>query len=251
MTIKHPSAADLPRLRQLWQEAFGDTDAFLDSFFQTAFHPERCLCAWEEGRLASAIYWFDCTLGGEAVAYLYALATDKALRGKGIAGALMAGTHAHLKSRGCKAALLVPGEPSLAGYYRSMGYEFCGGIRSFSCAAAAVEALKPLSAEEYASLRRQYLPENSVVQEGENLRFLAAQARFYAGEDFLLAARQEGSRLVCPELLGNAGAAPGIVAALGCEEGVFRMPGEDSFAMGLPLNGGKLPPVRYFAFAFD
>ena len=30
MTIDSPSANQIPGLRQLWQQAFGDTDAFLD-----------------------------------------------------------------------------------------------------------------------------------------------------------------------------------------------------------------------------
>ena len=39
MRSDHPTDNEIPGLRQLWQEAFGDADAFLDSFFQTAFSP--------------------------------------------------------------------------------------------------------------------------------------------------------------------------------------------------------------------
>ena len=36
----------------------------------------------------------------------------------------------------------------------------------------------------------QFLPQGGVVQEGANLDFLEKQARFFAGHDFLLAARE-------------------------------------------------------------
>jgi hypothetical protein len=52
------------------------------------------------------------------------------------------------------------------------------------------------------------------------------------------------------ELLGEANAAPGIVAAFGCPEGVFRMPGEDDFAMYFPLVESAAAP-GHLGFAFD
>ena len=36
MTFDYPTPQQLPGLRQLWQQVFGDTDEFLDAFFSTA-----------------------------------------------------------------------------------------------------------------------------------------------------------------------------------------------------------------------
>ena len=253
MIIKSPTTEDQPRLRQLWKQAFGDSDAFLDDFFHTAFHPSRCLCIWEEDSLASAIYWFDCALGGQKIAYLYALATDTRHRGKGLARKLMMRLHDLLESRGYRAALLVPGSESLSALYRTMGYDFCGGIRTFSCTATQDSlSLRPVTPEEYALLRRQYLPEGSVIQEGAALDFLATQAQLYAGDGFLLAAQAEQEELMGLELLGNRTAAAAIVRALGCKSGWFRIPGtQKQFAMFRPLGIGTNAPPAYFAFAFD
>jgi len=253
MTIKHPTQEDLPQLRQLWKEAFGDSDAFLDLFFATGFHPQRCLGLWEDNRLASAIYWFHCTLNGHPVAYLYALATDRAFRGRGLAHRLMAHLHGHLTQQGYTAALLVPGTEALSGLYKEMGYAFCGGIREFSRTAAGTAVpLRSVTPEEYARLRRQYLPENSVVQEGENLRFLAAQAALYAGDGFLMAAKKENNTLFALEMLGSTAAASQIIQALNCDRGIFRTPGtQRPFAMFHPLGSNTPAPADYFAFAFD
>ena len=67
MIIDAPRKEDIPRLRQLWQQAFGDTDAFLDGFFNTGFSPDRCRCLQADGVLAAALYWFDCDFRGESL----------------------------------------------------------------------------------------------------------------------------------------------------------------------------------------
>ena len=162
----------------------------------------------------------------------------------------MADTHAHLKELGYAGALLVPGDPGLRNMYRDMGYEDMTGVQRFSCEAGAPVSLEPICAEQYMALRREFLPEDAVLQEGENLRFLERLAQFYQGEDFLLCAVKEDDRLTVPELLGNIKAAPGIVAALGCGEGIFTVPGEEPFAMGMEFTSDFRKP-RYFAFAFD
>ena len=89
------------------------------------------------------------------------------------------------------------------------------------------------------------------MQENENLIFLEKQASFYAGDGFLLAARTEKGTVFGLELLGNTELAPGIVRALGCENGIFRVNGDGKpFAMYLDLAGKDRAP-SYFAFAFD
>lgn len=249
MTIEFPREDRIPQLRMLWKEAFGDPDTFLDSFFATAFSSERCLCAVEAGKVLSAVYWFHCECWGKPMAYLYALATDRACRGKGLAHSLMDAVHRQLADRGYAGTLLVPGEDSLFELYATMGYRLCGSTRSFSCAGAAEAVnLRRVDRAEYARLRREFLPEGGVIQEGENLDFLQTQASFYTGAGFLLAARREGDTLYGLELLGDTGVAPGAVRALGCGKGMFRAYGPgDPFAM---YRGSGEPPV-YFGLAFD
>ncbi len=251
MIIKQPEPEHIPQLRSLWQQAFGDTDAFLDKFFSAGFAPERCRCVMDRGQVAAALYWFNCQWGGRPLAYIYAVATGKAFRGQGLCRRLMADTHEHLKDKGYAGAILVPGDPGLRRMYRNMGYEDMTGIRRFSCTAGVPVSLEAIDAARYAALRREKLPGNAVLQEGENLRFLETMAQFYAGEGILLCAVKDGDRLTIPELLGDPAAAPGIVAALGCKEGVFSVPGEDEpFAMGIALAPDFRKP-SHFAFAFD
>ncbi len=248
-----PDNGDREALRGLWKEAFGDGDAFLDLFEVTAFSPDRARALFCDGVLSAALYWFDCECGGEKLAYLYAISTAKAARGRGLCRALMEDTHSHLKSLGYSAALLVPSSESLFGFYERLGYRVATKVSEFSCLAESgpIELVR-IDGEEYAKLRREWLPEGGVVQEGENMRFLSAQAELYRGEKILLAARNEKDALIGAELFGNVEAAPRIVRALGAEKGVFRTVGSDrDFSMIYPLDPLKAPPLTYFGLAFD
>lgn len=244
MNFDYPTHNQVPALRQLWKEAFGDTDSFLDRFYSKAFSPTRCLCATIDGEVAAMAYWFDC---GE-YAYIYAVATAEKHRGKGISHGLMTHIHQILTDEGYAGCLLVPGEESLRQFYRGMGYENCSGVHEFEVDAGAPLPLRKLDAQEYAALRRQYLPAGGVVQEGVNLDFLSCWAEFYEAPNALVAAVWEEGKLLVLDLLGDVQKASGIVAALGADSGWFRSPGETPFAMHKALNA-NIPP-KYFAFCF-
>lgn len=240
-------------LRRLWQEAFGDTDAFLNVFFETAFSAQRCRCVTQNDEVAAALYWFDCSCRDRKIAYLYAIATAKAHRGQGLCSSLMSDTHKHLTKQGYSGAVLVPSSESLFGFYRNMGYQNNGTVEEFCCTAApSGTPLRRIDTWEYAERRRALLPVGGVVQEGENLTFLQTQATLYAGDGFLLAARGEGTTLYGAELLGNRAQAPAIVKSLGYTTGKFRVPGESTpFAMYRSLDHQETPPPDYFGLAFD
>lgn len=252
MTIDRPLDHQMNNLRTLWKEAFGDTDEFLDTFFSTAFSADRCRCVTSNHSVVAVLYWFDCFYEDQKLAYVYAVATACSHRGQGFSHKLMENTHAHLKSLGYDGVLLVPGSESLFHFYESMGYQTCTHIQEFSCEAKKEDTrIQEINHLEYAQLRPQYLPSGSVIQEQENLDFLNAQARFYAGDDFLLAASLRGNRLFGIELLGDTSVAPQILNTLGYKKGTFRSPGcERPFAMYYPLKKADAFP-SYFGFAFD
>lgn len=250
MTIDFPNVQLISGLRNLWQEAFGDTDTFLDCFFSTGFSQDRCRCICEHGKPVAALYWFDCNWGEKRLAYLYAVATAKSHRGHGLCHRLMEDTHALLRQQGYDGIVLVPAQPSLFSFYEKMGYRCFGGIRQWNATAGEPISLKELDAIQYATLRTGYLPENSVRQDGKLLDFLGSYARFYQGADFLVCCAEDDGRLMAYELLGNTAAADGILAALKLKTGTFRAPGNAPFSMYYPLANDHTFP-GYFAFALD
>lgn len=256
MTIDRPADCHISQLRELWREAFGDSCEFLDAFFTTAYSPARSLCVLDGSNVAAAVYWFDCELQGKKIAYLYALATAIAYRGQGIGHRLMDEVHSRLLQQGYEAVILVPGTEKLAAFYETMGYSSCAPMAEFVCTGApdAVH-LRRVAPEEYARQRRELFSLSEpagVIQEGENLAFLAAQAELYSGKNFLLAAYGQGDTLVGIEFLGETQMAPGIVQALGYAKGSFRTRGQGrNFAMYRPLRESAPSAPAYFGLAFD
>jgi ribosomal protein S18 acetylase RimI-like enzyme len=240
--------ADVGALKTLWQAVFGDPESWLNRFFENCFSENRYHALWEENRAISALYWFDCVLNDQKIAYIYAVATDEKHRGRGLATRLMGETHGILRENGYAGAILVPSEEKLFGFYEKLGYRTATAVGEFTAdAAGAPVPLQKIDAESYVNLRKQYLPPNGVVQGREVLALLD----LYRGSDFLLAANVHNNTLYTQELLGNAEVAPQILQALNLPHGNFRTPGEDRpFAMFLPLQE-NCPMPAYFGIALD
>lgn len=268
--ILPPKEIDIPRMRQIWKEAFWDEDGFLDPFFTVGFSPDRCLCAFSVDEPVAAIYWFDAAFRGKKVAYLYALATAEHYRGRGIARQLLDETHEYLRQKDYQATLLVPGNRKLAQWYQRLGYEYCCEMVDFPCKTPGEPvAIRPVSPAEYGVLRKTYLPEGSVEQDAVTLEFLATQAMLYAGENFLMAGYLNFyDFLTVTEFLGDISAVPGILGALNQPGALFRSPvsviaGQNStfvpqwversqqLPMFRPLTDPALAPPAYFAFPFS
>lgn len=239
-------------LKQLWLQAFDDTADVPEAFFATGFSPGRFQCVWRDDKPVSALYWFNCTLYGQKIAYIYAAATDEAYRGRGLFRQLMTQTHETLAQKGYTGAVLVPGSRELIGLYEKLGYIPVTSVTEFACDWGSMPVpLQEVSLDRYAALRKKLLPEGGLLQEGETLAFLHTQGKFYAGADFLLAAAVEDGALVVQELLGDTNAAPGILRALNLPRGRFRAPGTDrAFAMFLPLQP-DCPVPTYLGLALD
>ena len=252
MKIDYPLPYQLPELRNLWKEAFGDTDAYLDLFFGTGYSPTRCRCVTEEGHVAAALYWLDVFCDGQKMAYIYAVATGKAYRGRGLCRMLMEDTHNVLCSRGVYGAVLSPGDAGLARMYGTLGYRHCANIGQIRCQAGEKSiAMQRVSGELFNAQRNVLLPAGGLELGKAAAGFLAAQAELYVGENCTLAALRTEQGFFGMELLGDPKLAPDILKTLECETGVFRFPfGDHPFAMFCPLKKkAKMP--QYLGVAFD
>lgn len=241
---------DIPALRRLWREAFGDPDAFLDRFFALGFAPERSLAAFSGEEPVGMLYWFDCRCRGEKLAYLYAVAVAERCRGRGLCRGLMTRAHEILGSAGYAGALLVPGDEGLRRMYGRLGYRDFGSLLRLSVRAGRPLPLERLTAGEYASRRRALLPDGAAVPEEAGLAFQSALGGLYAFPGGICAV-ELGDGAVIRELLPMGSlAAPGILGALGAEAGALcRASGGGPFAMYRSL--GVDEPPDYFVMDFD
>lgn len=264
MTFSSPLPCHFPQLRQLWKDTFGDSDAFLDMFEETAFSVSRCRCAILGETITAALYWFDCSYMGHSLAYIYAVATKKEYRNQGICHALMKNTHTHLKTQNYTGTLLVPATETLFGFYEKMGYrtclwhnKLCIPKDQFALSETFDLSIEKITKKEFALLRPTFLPRGGILQEKENLDFLERQAEFFKGtnlknpsEHFLLTAHKDGTHLEGFELLGSKYLIPSILSAFKCDSGTFFMTGDEiPFGMYYAFKETDTNP-NYLGFCF-
>lgn len=119
MLLVRPSVPeDVPAQRELWKLAFGDSDPYIDNFYNSYYRPGQVVVLEEDGLVRSMTAWFDTTFvvpgqGEYRAAYLYAVATHPDCRGQGLAGKLLAGADEYFRSLNIPAVTTVPAEPSL------------------------------------------------------------------------------------------------------------------------------------------
>ena len=252
MKTNRPDDSLIPGLRSLWKEAFGDTDAFLDLFFFTAYDHDRCRCIVTEGRVEAALYWLDMTCDGQKFAYIYAVGTAVSARGKGLCRTLMAETAAVLKEAGYHGAILVPQDPPLHIMYGKMGYLPATPIEQSIYAAGETSLpITQITAEEFASLRPGFSPAGSVQCGQVTVAFLDKLAVFYRAPGLLAAVSREEKHLRILDYLGPKEAIPSLVTALGRTEATVRTVGTGTnFAMYYPLDPACKQP-GHFTLALD
>lgn len=260
---------DLPALTRLWQACFGDPEAEVRAFWQALFDctpvylrrasdgsPAAMLCA-----LPAELVGDD----GDAVpaAYLYAVCTAPALRGRGHCRLLLQEAEQDLKRQGIRAAVLVPAEESLFGFYARFGYRTVFTCRTETVPAARGDcSITPLTPDGWQSLRELQLYDSHLSYPPELLRWQetisrssgAGLYRIETGDAVCCAAAErDGETLLVRELLPDCPeAAAALADKLGCREAVFRTAGgTQPFGMAKSLDGTPLPQRAYLGPAFE
>lgn len=249
MIIDNPSPEHLPVLRGIWQQAFGDSDSFLDSFFETGFAFERCRCVFLQSKPVAAVYLLDGMWENRKVAYLYALAVEEAYRGQGFSRLLLTDTHGVLQREGYAGAILEAASQSLQSYYERLGYRLFGSRqeKTVGWGKEAVDC-QELGSLCYEQKRRQLLPPGGITQAGAMTDFLQTQAELFGGDGFVAAlSRQEPMVL---EFLGDKTKLPGFLRAQNLPKAAVRMIGGTPSSMYLSLDGTPETPA-YFGLPMD
>lgn len=111
----------------LWGRVFGDDEAFLKEFYRLCVPYERLLVMVEDGVVHTILCAPEISLhcpNGKSLkaGYMYALATEPELRGRGFGKDMMRYGEVYLKGLGADCAILVPAEPSLFRFFDELGY---------------------------------------------------------------------------------------------------------------------------------
>ena len=216
---------DVPVLRHLWQTVFGDTDEYIDNFFQTCYTPERGIVTEEDGEIRSMVLWFDMPLvipGNEPVhaPYLYALATDPNHRGKGIAGKMLADADELLRGLGYSLVTTVPAEPTLHLFFGTNGFHECFVHAEYPMTPAPAPyelpgvSLEKVTPGEYTRVREELLADTPrIIYDADTMAYQQGACdlsggclyvgKTPAGPVCLCVERTNDNRMMAKELLGG------------------------------------------------
>lgn len=115
------------QVKQLWQDAFNDTDSFVNLYFERIYSDEINYTVEYNGRVVAALQaiTFEFKLGNEILktAYLSGIVTNKNYRNKGFMRQLLDKTHNSLQAKGFDAVWLIPAEEYLFEIYGKFGYQ--------------------------------------------------------------------------------------------------------------------------------
>lgn len=123
MTLRALSLREI-ECRELWQRVFGDDRAFIDLYLTEVYRPENMLVRCDEaGHIVSMLHIVEIETIYGPTGYLYAIATDEAWRGRGLASALIEEAVEELRRRGMAAVMLIPSHEDLKAFYERLGFE--------------------------------------------------------------------------------------------------------------------------------
>lgn len=129
--IRPARPEDLPGIKRLWMQAFHDSEAATDFYFEhrmpLADLLDCLLIDTRDGELRGmlSLLPIDLVSGGVSypARYFFAIATDERFRRLGISTALIGEAERITLGRGGVASLLVPANPPLFDFYGKRGYE--------------------------------------------------------------------------------------------------------------------------------
>ncbi|WP_418981774.1 GNAT family N-acetyltransferase [Alistipes sp.] len=110
--------------KELWQEAFGDDDAFTDAFLIRYYSRRRMLGIERDGHTVAMLHLLPFRSALGRTTYIYGVATAAACRGQGLATKLMHEAMERIAAQGDDAAVLIPtpGQQWLRAFYERFGF---------------------------------------------------------------------------------------------------------------------------------
>ncbi|MBE6949574.1 MAG: GNAT family N-acetyltransferase [Ruminococcaceae bacterium] len=263
--MRRMAAQDIPELKALWKKVFGDTDEYIDLFFEDLHHPDGGVVIHDNGTLAAM--GFLVRLGeynGREALVTYAVACEPDFRGRGHGAAISR----ELMSIAGEGAVICPAEKSLFDFYRDRaGYETAFYVSEYtfnnSNLISGVGSISSVTAAEYAELREKRLLgiphivfDQKAIRHQERISALTGGGLFRVC-DGCCAVELWGGRIIVKELLASnvEKSAATIKNHFGGNEITVRCPVQNlnncrPFAMAKQRYNGALP-YPWFGFAFD
>lgn len=154
--------------KKLWRLAFGDSEAYINRFFECCGPHTQSMVLEESGEVRGATQLLPVTLRGAAgeryrCAYVYGVCIHPDHQGQGLGRAMASYADFYLQEKGFDCAVTVPAEDGLHRFYALQGFGECFRHREYRAARSTLPRPEPgdlarrVGGAEYAMLREQRL----------------------------------------------------------------------------------------------
>ncbi len=173
------------RLKQIFLNCFDDTLGFVNMFFEHHFIPENVIVAEKDGAVVGLLFLLPCAAGEKPCYYIYGVCVIPEERGKGIGSELLSAALGIAEKRGAS-VLLKPEDETLFPFYEKAGFSPCSHHNEMIFGNADSPAvLKPITAEEYYSLREEGFSGSSFISWDESaVSFALSHEIFFGGKPY-------------------------------------------------------------------
>lgn len=182
-----PNKENTENLIRLWSDVFGDEREYVELLFPYGKAICDVFAAIDGDKIVSVLYLLDCALAFNGVhyngKYIYAAATDKMYRGKGLMASLIIEAQEYCSDSGVDFISLVPAGEGLYNYYKKFGFASAMYRTTlYEKMNLLSEDITEISGEEYFREREARL-QNSITFIGESVGY-AVSCLEYSGLNF-------------------------------------------------------------------
>lgn len=166
ITVKNAEPHNLHALKKIWKQCFGDSDEYINAFFEKGFKPEYSLIALYDLKPVGMMYTLPAMMnhrGKEYMGeYLYAVAVKPEYRNMGVMRAMEEKAVELARKQGLSFLSLVPEHTDLYKMYEKLGYRtaYYNYIRThmpFKQLRTDNVSIRPCDRMEFSRLREAYL----------------------------------------------------------------------------------------------
>lgn len=263
--IREYTAADIPHMKRMWIDVFGDDAALVDRFFELLPSMGTALCAVCEHELQGAAYLLNSELWENAkfskkLVYVYAVAVEPEARGFGIGSKLVRACRRFCWENNFDICCTLPAEDSLYGWYHKIA-----GFSTASCckyeeinAGEELSGITELYADEYGFKRSELLRGKNYVNYYYGwLLYAEALAKTFGGGFFAYKGSvaygyvEDGVLLIKEAINDPPEFMPALCARLGVNKALVRRISDQGNHYIASCDCREFPPDTLFTITLD
>ena len=266
MDIREYTKKDIPDLIKLWVDVFSDKEEFVEAFYAMLPDMGSCVVGCEDGKIiamASVIAGQELQKGTSqaenVVGYIYAVAVDKAFRGKGHGKEIVKAAYDLAIGREAEIVATMPSDDSLIPFYEeTLGFETVLFRSKNEVEASDDEMTMKLTATEYNMMRESILSGKNFLRLSyfamDFLKTLeqSCGGGLYASMSGICTAQKDGDTCIIHEMLSQneKATAASVAYALDCSKAVYYLPSNkgENFIMA---KKGKIPQDTLWNIAYE